>query len=398
MGTICGSGSATAADTVEVVEQAIDDARPRLGETRPTLGLLFVSPVHDLARALRAARKRLAGIDWLGCTTAGEITELGLTQGGVSTFLIGWGDASHRLDAVRPLQGAANGIAGELAARCAALLEGERGAGRTHLASLLLGDGLHPGFEALIAEIRRVVPGHQTLVGAGAGDDGALARTFVGTFVGTGESALEGGVTALHVASSRGWGVGIGQGVTPSSARMTVTRSVGNVVYELDEQPALAVFAEYARARGDAFDPAAPGAYLVQNELGIYFFDDIVRVRAGIGLTADGGVRYAGEVPEGASVAVVRGEPLGLIAAARGAAERARAALDGPAAGVLLFSCVTRGTILGERYPEEIRAIVDVFGRGVPLAGFLSYGEVARVKDKLDGYHNHTVVVAAIPE
>jgi len=392
MGTICGSGRATAADTVEAVEQAIDEARPRLGETRPQLGLLFVSPVHDLSRALRAARKRLAGIDWIGCTTAGEITELGLTHGGVSTLLVAWGDAAHRVDPARALDEGPAAIASELGAGCVEL--SAAGDGRKHLASLLLGDGLNPGFEALVVELRRQIGLEHTVVGAGAGDDGALERTWVGAA----ELALEGGVTALHVASRARWGVGIGQGVTPASERMTVTSARGNLVYALDGRPALEVFADYAKQRGEVFDPKEPGAYLVQNELGIYFFDDIVRVRAGLGVTEDGGVRYAGEVPEGASVAVVRGEPATLIAAARQAATQARDALDGPAAGVLLFGCVTRGMILGERYPEEIRAVVDVFGRGVPLAGFLSYGEVARVKGKLDGYHNHTVVVAAIPE
>jgi hypothetical protein len=34
----------------------------------------------------------------------------------------------------------------------------------------------------------------------------------------------------------------------------------------------------------------------------------------------------------------------------------------------------------------------------VPMAGFLTYGEIARSHDKLDGWHNATAVVVAIPQ
>ena len=85
------------------------------------------------------------------------------------------------------------------------------------------------------------------------------------------------------------------------------------------------------------------------------------------------------------------------MAAARSAAQKAQAAVEGDVAGVLLFSCITRRLVLGARAAEEVAAVAEVFGPDVPIAGFSSYGEIARVKGKLDGYHNHTIVVAAIP-
>ena len=59
--------------------------------------------------------------------------------------------------------------------------------------------------------------------------------------------------------------------------------------------------------------------------------------------------------------------------------------------------CICRGPVSGRRYDEEIRAIAAELP-GAPLAGFLSYGEIARIKGKLDGYHNNTLVIVAIPE
>ena len=85
-------------------------------------------------------------------------------------------------------------------------------------------------------------------------------------------------------------------------------------------------------------------------------------------------------------------------AAARKAAEEARDNLEGQrAAGVLLFDCIGRGMLLGGEFSKEIDAVTSVFP-GAPLAGFLTYGEIARFRGAFDGWHNTTAVVVAIPE
>jgi hypothetical protein len=63
---------------------------------------------------------------------------------------------------------------------------------------------------------------------------------------------------------------------------------------------------------------------------------------------------------------------------------------------VLVFSCFCRTLILGNDFKREVEAIRDVFPN-TPIAGFVTYGEIARFNGRLDGYHNTTVVVAAIP-
>ena len=60
------------------------------------------------------------------------------------------------------------------------------------------------------------------------------------------------------------------------------------------------------------------------------------------------------------------------------------------------FDGVCRGMILQDRFQQEIDAVRGVFG-DVPIAGVLTYGEIARYGGKLDGWHNTTAVVVAIP-
>ena len=393
MSTVCGSGGSTAESTDEAVRSAVERALAKMEGAAPSVGLLFASPRHPLDAALSTARAAAPDAEWIGCSTAGEITEAGRTDGGVAVFLAAWDEARQLVTPVLALREDVAGLAKAMCEGYPALIEHAIAMGWPHSATFVLGDGLSPRFEQLVTEIRRATRVHHTVVGGGAADDGALETNWVGS----GREAKREAAVALHIASKRRWGVGVGQGAEASSERMTVTRASGNVVHEIDGRPTLEVYRAWAEARGEAL-PDDLGMFLVRNELGIYFFDDIVRVRAGIGVTDEGAVVCAGEVPEGASVAIVRGEPEQLLRAARSAAEQALADIDGPAAGVLVISCITRGLVLGDRFGEEIEAVVDVFGRGVPVAGFLSYGEVARVRGKLDGYHNHTIVVAAIPE
>ena len=63
---------------------------------------------------------------------------------------------------------------------------------------------------------------------------------------------------------------------------------------------------------------------------------------------------------------------------------------------MLLFDCICRGAILGDEFDQEVRAIRAVFPEA-PMAGFLTYGEIARYSGRLDGWHNTTAVVVAIP-
>jgi methyl-accepting chemotaxis protein len=137
---------------------------------------------------------------------------------------------------------------------------------------------------------------------------------------------------------------------------------------------------------------------MIANELGIHFFDTVTRVRAPLLVSHDGSLTCAAAIPEGAMISILDGDPESMISAASGAAEEAREHLLGvQPAGVLLFDCVCRGMILKDGFQREIDAVRKVFG-DVPVAGFLTYGEIARYQGRLEGWHNSTAVVVAIPQ
>lgn len=201
-----------------------------LNGSRPQLGFLFASSAHDLSSAIAAARQEAGGAEILACTTAGEITERGLQRNGMSVFLlssdemvfesrIAEGLKSDYLKAARTLCDGFN----DAATRA-------RGKGYGYSTTVTLIDGLAGVGEKLVADIVNGTYASQQVVGGAAGDDGAFKATHVGSSARSGTDTA----VALHAFGAKPWGVGVGHGLQPSSAkRMKVTRATGNVIHEI---------------------------------------------------------------------------------------------------------------------------------------------------------------------
>ena len=388
MPTSTATASITLPKSGPAIRTAIQRARTRLGDAPPTIGIAFVSPQLSLSDALSEARHLLPSTEWLGCTTAGEITENGLTHGGLSLMLVSAPEMSFAVEYSQRAK--TPDLATKELTRRFPELRRNGNVGTT----VLLVDGLCGTGEHLVELLQREAGGtlHE-IVGGAAGDEGK----FVATFAGTHAAASSGSAVALHAFGAGRWGIGVDHGLVPSSKPMRVTRADGNVVLELDGRPAFEVYRDYASSRGVTLTRENASAFLINNELGILLFDSLKKARAPISVTAGGGLACAAEVPQGAQVSILDGSRDSLVRAAERAAREAKDRLGTrEAAGVLLFDCICRGAILESEFQREIEAVAHVFPN-TPIAGFLTYGEIARYSGRLDGWHNTTAVVAAIP-
>ncbi len=374
------------------VQEAVRTAQTRLGKRVADFGFEIAAPERDQTLVLRAAREASGCSNLVAASTAGELTESGLLHGSVAVMLVSSEGATCRAILAKGLKEDWRAVAFELekGARETKLTAASKDARR--LTTILLTDGLSGKGEELVLDLSERAQAAQ-IVGGAAGDEGA----FRSTAVGAGVEAASNAAAALHVFSPEPWGVGVGHGLRPTTKPMRVTKATGNVVYQVNNAPAFDIYRDHALARGLRLSPANASPYMIANELGIHFFDKVSRARAPLSVGADGALTCAAAIPEGAMISILDGEPDSMVAAAVAAAEEAREHLHGATpAGVLLFDCVCRGMILKDGFQREIDAVRQVFG-DVPVAGFLTYGEIARYQGRLEGWHNTTAVVVAIP-
>ncbi len=398
MATKVGTGQTVSTDARKAGSDAALMARDELHGARPTFGFLFAAPSLDLAACLSAARE-VAGADLIGCTTAGEFTERGLTHGGVVVMLVAAESSLHATASAAGMRADVHAVGARLCDSFKARAGEARRKGMAFSTTVALMDGLAGTGEVLIGEIAGGTQAIQQVVGGAAGDEGAFSATRVGgAGAAVGEPAGTDQAAVVHVFGRSPWGIGIGHGLEATTDRMRVTRASGNVVYEIDGKPAFRVYEEHARKRGITLTASFAGDYLIGNEIGILLGDRVTRARAPLSVGADGSLTCAAAIRQGASVAILDGKPASMLAAAQQAATEARDNLEGTkAAGVLIFDCICRGMILKDQFMNEVAAIREVFGQ-VPIAGFLTYGEIANYKGTLDGWHNSTAVVVAIPQ
>ncbi len=260
-------------------------------------------------------------------------------------------------------------------------------------AIFVLSDGTRVNGSELVRGLRAAVGDGVVLTGGLAGDGPRFGMTFVGLDgqAKPGKIAAVGFYgDALQVGhgSAGGWDV--------FGPERKITGASSNVLHTLDGQPALDLYKRYLGEDADGL----PGSALLF-PLRIYEpgKPDEAIVRTIIGVDEDARtMTFAGDMPEGYSAQLMRGNFDRLIQGAATAAEQAGGDHDGERAAILV-SCIGRKLLLGQRIREEVEAVQDVLGGATALTGFYSYGEVS--PHAVTGHaelHNQTMTITVLSE
>lgn len=176
----------------------------------------------------------------------------------------------------------------------------------------------------------------------------------------------------------------------------TVTRSMGNVLYELDGRPALELY------KSDLGELAAklPGSGL-RFPLALRESEaterQLVRTVLAVDETSQS-MTFAGDIPQGWCAQLMRASSDQLL---DGAEEAAVAAAPEASAGPVLavaISCVGRRMVLGEGADEEVEATLGSLPEGSAQVGCYSYGELSPVATGPCELHNQTMTLTTFRE
>jgi hypothetical protein len=362
--------------------------RARSGDDA-ALVVVFSSGQADPAAVLAGVEDVFPGVPLIGCSAQAVIASDGLDGPGVAVTAFG-GPGFTACTALAPAHDGGQRAAGAAVAGCLARLDRDDA---PHRVLMLLTDGSLGDQEEILAGAYSVVGASVPLIGGTCGPDPALGHGYQLH----GRTVATGSVAGAVIASDAPLGIGLGHGCRKLGRPMIVTRSVQGEIYTLDDQPALPAYLGRLAAPPEVYrDKAAFDEYTRSRPIGIRRRNGEEVRHVGFVAGPDGRLRSSGEVPEGGLIWVMEGDRESTVDAAAEACQAAVDDLHGhPPLGLIAFDCISRSRVLGEEgTTQEVERMLKV-ADDAPLAGFYTWGEIARIRG-ITGYHNQTLAVLAV--
>jgi hypothetical protein len=321
-----------------------------------------------------------------GCSTAGEILDTRVSDGSVVATEVAFDTTRVRAADMTLCRDTDSREAGrKLASQLAA-------DDLVHV--LVFSDGLEVNGSELSRGMTDRLPVGVLVTGGLAGDGTDFNETLV-------VSGTEAGPRRLVAIGLYGQRLKIGCGSVggwdPFGPERLITKSHGNVLFELDGRSALELYKTYL---GDyaANLPASALLFPLSLRSGVHG-PPVVRTVLSIDEN-EGSMTFAGDLPVGQYARLMRANFERLIDGASNAARDSHDTIGrrSPELAVLI-SCVGRRMVLQQRIEEEIESVREILGPASTLAGFYSYGEIAPFSPSEPcELHNQTMTITTLTE
>lgn len=264
--------------------------------------------------------------------------------------------------------------------------------GLRHL--FVLSEGIKVNGSELVRGISKHIPEGIAITG-GLSGDGLNFRETIILCDGKAESdaiavlGLYGDHLKIGFGSLGGW--------DPFGPERLITKSNGNILYEVDNQSALELYKRYL---GDHVNDLPSSALLFPLQVrGKNDEYGVVRTILGIN-ESDNSMTFAGDMPEGMYARLMKANFERLIDGAATAAQSSYETIGSITPDLaILISCVGRKLVLKQRIEEEVEGVRDVLGEDTVLSGFYSYGEISPLNPSSKcELHNQTMTITTLSE
>lgn len=360
---------------------------------RPTLAIVFLSVKQDREAISRILEEK--GIQVFGATTAGEFIDGEIEEGGIVMMLLDMNPDYFKIEFLETSQETSLedakklGSIGKETFSNPAFIIANSGVsldGEPFVEGILEGFGKHPSSEN----------NQVTIFGGKAADDLALEATYVFTNGKSKDVAL----VALIIDEDKVDVKGIATcGWQAIGTTKTVTKSDGNIVYTIDDKPALDTLMNFL-----GVEIKEDGNKEIVTFLSSWYYplqveredvDPVIRT-AMFANQKDRSLICSGRVPQGAKIKFAMPPDFDsidmVVAECRGVQENVQPQAD----ALIMFSCVSRYLSFGVVIKEELEQVQKIWN--APMAGFFSYGEYGRSKTGKYDYHNNTCCLVALKE
>lgn len=372
---------------IKEIDKAISDG------FKPTLAIVFLSIKQDLESVSNLLDKR--NIVIFGATTAGEFIDGDIEEGSIVMMLLDMNPAYFKLEFLETSLETTLEIAKKLGVLAKDSF--------TNPALIIATGGIFIDGEKIVDGIMQGFGKEVTIFGGMAGDDLLGEKPIVFTNEKSKDNALiaiiidEDKMDVRGIASS-GW--------KAIGTTKTVTKSEGNIVYTIDDKPALDMFMKYlgVEVKQDDNKDIVPflNSWYYPLQLERENGDTVIRTSRFANLE-DRSLICTGSIPQGSKIKFSLPPEFDAIETVVLECESIKDYKQQQADALIMFSCVSRHISFGALMTEEIEQVQQVWG--APMVGFFTYGEFGKSLSALQAgkigkneFHNNACCVVALKE
>lgn len=257
----------------------------------------------------------------------------------------------------------------------------------------VISEGSFVNGSSLINGLEKGITDSVSITGGMCGDDARFEKTVASYKENPKEGEViligfYGATLNISFASFGGW--------IPFGPERIITKSEGNILYEIDGQPALNLYKNYLGEKSKELPQSSLLYPLNVTPKGKN--EPIVRTILNIN-NEDNSMILAGDVPLHSKVQLMMASIDGIAGGAQKAAQIAMENRKKAPEIAILVSCVGRKLVLNQRVEEEIEQVQEVIGDTTAITGFYSYGEMAPFNGSNScELHNQTMTLTLISE
>jgi len=230
-----------------------------------------------------------------------------------------------------------------------------------------------------------------SVTGGLAGDADRFAKTGI-MFNGPtkkNQVVIVGFYGAVHITS------GFSTGWTEFGAERRITRSIKNTVYELDHEPALAIYERYLGEQANQLPSSGLRFPLsmrkTEND------NPVIRTLLGIN-REEHSLTFAGDMPEASFARLMKTNIDSLLESTQEKISEIKNQHQKNQGLCLVVSCVGRRLVMDQISEEEMELLSAELGSEYKISGFYSYGEFASHNLQSCQLHNQTSTITLISE
>lgn len=366
---------------VEQLEQQLSGRLPE--GFRPQLAIVFSAIQHSLEPIRQVFLQHQ--IDVIGCSTAGEIVDGHLCEDAIAVLLMSLDKQAYRL----VLEQFHDGDVYQAAVRAG-------NAAKTWFSSpalLILSGGFGIDAEALVSGLKATLGNNCPIYGGLAGDGLRLDKTYAFTGHTLSSSGMAVLVFDTNKVSIQGLAI---SGWEPVGGENVITKADGNIVYDINGEPAYDVFTRYFGLTSTEKDNDSliglqtnyPFQFIREGGHSILrspLLVDEKKRTIMLAASVQAGDKFRFSYSPGFEIIEQAIDAFGVFQ---------ESVPDTDA--VVLFSCKGRHGAFGPLPEKEISGIYNMWKK--PMAGFLSYGEIGNIGSGACEFHNETCSLVLIKE